>query len=78
MFCIYSTKFKFQGEYMTIHVVTSGDTLWNIAERYGVTVEKLVADNQISMPDRLAIGQNIVVDVDEILYTIYQDPMAYH
>ena len=37
---------------MIIHIVKSGDTLYNIAKFYGVTVEKLVEDNQISMPDR--------------------------
>ncbi len=55
---------------MIIHIVKSGDTLYNIAKFYGVTVEKLVEDNQISMPDRLTVGQNIVIDTTEINYVV--------
>lgn len=48
---------------MIIHIVKSGDTLYKIAQFYGVTTDKLIVDNQIITPDRLTIGQNIVVDV---------------
>ncbi len=55
---------------MIIHVVKSGDTLYKIAERYGVTVQKLVADNELTTPNALTIGQDIVVDVDTYPHTV--------
>lgn len=62
---------------MVIHIVKSGDTLYNISNFYGVPIEKLVLDNQISTPNKLAIGQNIVIDVDKINYTVKNGDTLY-
>lgn len=43
-----------------VHVVTSGDTLWEIAKRYNTSVEKLRQLNRIR-GNRLQIGQKIIV-----------------
>lgn len=45
----------------TIHVVARGDTLWVIARRYGTTVEALMEANDISNPNRLSVGQELVI-----------------
>lgn len=50
---------------MEIYVVKSGDTLANIAASYGVTEEKLIYDNQLIYPYRLAVGQALLVNVGE-------------
>lgn len=55
---------------MIIYVVQSGDTLYKIANRYGVTVEKLVQDNQLDKPNSLVVGQDIVVDIATIPHTV--------
>lgn len=55
---------------MVIYVVQQGDTLYKIAQRFGVTVQKLVDDNELTTPDKLAIGQDIVVNVDTIPHTV--------
>ena len=55
---------------MIIHVVQSGDTLYKIANRYGVTIDKLVQDNQLLTPDRLIVGQDIVVNIANIPHTV--------
>ncbi len=55
---------------MIIHVVQGGDTLYKIANRYGVTIEKLVTDNQLDKPDSLVVGQDIVVDIATIPHTV--------
>lgn len=43
------------------YTVKKGDTLSEIAEKYSVTVEALVASNGISNPDRIAIGQVLTI-----------------
>jgi len=45
---------------MKIHVVRKGDTLYDIAQKYGVDLDVLIAANpQIDDPDVLMIGQKI-------------------
>jgi membrane-bound lytic murein transglycosylase D len=44
----------------TRHVVRSGDSLWNLARRYGTTVPKIMAANNLS-GQTLSIGQHLVV-----------------
>ncbi|MEK5323382.1 LysM peptidoglycan-binding domain-containing protein [Aeribacillus sp. FSL M8-0254] len=43
------------------HVVQKGDTLWEIAKKYGTTVDKLVNLNKIKNPDLVYPGQKIRV-----------------
>ena len=45
----------------TVHVVAAGETLSVIAARYGVTIAALVEANKLEDPDRLAIGQRLVI-----------------
>lgn len=45
----------------TIHQVSRGDTLWSLARRYQVSVGQLVEINQLSDPNVLSDGQNLIV-----------------
>ena len=46
----------------TACTVAQGDTLWAIAARYGVTLEELLAANPtISNPNRIQVGQKVVI-----------------
>jgi len=47
-----------------IHRVQSGETLNTIANRYGVTIADIVGANDLTNPDRLSIGQELVIPVD--------------
>jgi sortase A len=47
----------------TVYVVQSGDSLWKIAESYGITVDALVEANGISKDDVLHPGQELVIPV---------------
>lgn len=46
---------------MTIYIVQKGDTLWLIAKRYNVTIESIVSANNITNPDSIMPGQQIVI-----------------
>jgi LysM repeat protein len=45
----------------TTHTVQTGETLSTIAQRYGVTVNAIVTANNLSNPDRLNVGQQLVI-----------------
>lgn len=55
---------------MEIHVVQKGDSLYSIALQYGVSLSQLMADNQLPDPNRLAVGQTIVVRFPAAVYTV--------
>jgi sortase A len=46
-----------------VYVVQSGDSLWKIAESYGITVDALVEANGISRDDVIRPGQELVIPV---------------
>lgn len=46
---------------MVIHVVERGETLSAIARRYGVSVQRLMADNGLDAASVLAVGQALLV-----------------
>ncbi len=43
------------------HVVHPGDTLWTIAARYHVSVERIVAANRLADPNVLALRQRLLI-----------------
>ena len=47
-----------------IHIVTAGETLFSIGQRYGVTVEEIRAANGI-VGSRIEVGQRLVIPNDE-------------
>ncbi len=59
------------------YIVRSGDTLSEIAQRYGVTVQSIASENNISNPNIIYIGQRLIIqtvryDVHATGNTIYQ------
>ncbi len=45
----------------SVHIVARGETLNMIARRYGVTLSALLAANNLSDPNRLLVGQRLVI-----------------
>ena len=46
---------------LIIYTVQTGDTLTDIADRYNVSRAKLIEANQLNYPDRLVVGQALVI-----------------
>ncbi|MDI3257911.1 MAG: glycosyl hydrolase family 18 protein [Kyrpidia sp.] len=46
---------------MQIHVVQRGESLWLLSRRYGVTVGRIAAANELPNPDVLVPGQALVI-----------------
>lgn len=44
-----------------IYTIKSGDTLYAIANRFGVTIESIINTNGLTRPNELAIGQNVII-----------------
>ena len=44
-----------------VYVVERGDTLFNIAQRFGLTVAEIVAANELLDPDRLNVGDELII-----------------
>lgn len=57
---------------MEIYVVQQGDTINSIAERFGVSIEKLIIDNGLDNPDSLIVGQTIVIAYPKETYMVQQ------
>lgn len=55
---------------MEIHIVQPGETIQTIALRYGVSVDSLIQNNDITNPNNLRIGQSIVIIYPELVYKV--------
>ena len=44
-----------------VYIVQEGDTLWEIALRFGVTLEQLARENGISDPSQLSAGDELII-----------------
>lgn len=50
-----------QGQHEPYYIVQEGDTLWQIAARFGVTIEDLQQANNINDPGQVVIGARLVI-----------------
>ena len=55
---------------MVIHTVKKGETVDSIARKYNVPSERIIADNLLTDPNALAIGQALVILFPNITYTV--------
>ena len=60
-----------------IYVVKRDDTLYKIAQRYNLTVEDIVAVNQINVEDYLVIGQTLFIPINNRIHTVVQGESLY-
>lgn len=62
---------------MVIYTVTPGDSIYKISRRYGLPVDSIVNTNQLPNPNRLAVGQAIVVPTDPSYYSVLRGDTMY-
>lgn len=55
---------------MQIHVVKKGDTVWSVARRYGVSPQRIIADNGLSGQPYLVVGQALIILIPETVHTV--------
>ncbi len=55
---------------MQIHVVHPGETLWLIAQRYGVSVNQIVTANKLESPNKLVSGLGLVIPTAPRTHTV--------
>lgn len=52
------------GQEQIVHIVQSGETLGQIARRYGTTIAAITQANNLTDPNRLSIGQQLIIPQD--------------
>lgn len=55
---------------MVIHTVQPGETVWSLANRYGVSPSRIISDNSIANPRSLVVGQALVILIPKLIYTV--------
>ncbi|HRU42256.1 MAG TPA: LysM peptidoglycan-binding domain-containing protein, partial [Candidatus Diapherotrites archaeon] len=55
---------------MLIHVVKPRETLWQIANRYRVSTASIAEVNGLPDPNRLVVGQALVIPTEDIFHTV--------
>ena len=47
-----------------LYIIQAGDALWKIAEKFGTTVEKIIAYNELTDPNLIRPGQELIIPID--------------
>lgn len=55
---------------MIIHTVRSGESLWTIANFYRVSTSDIIRVNELSNPNRLVIGQALVIPTEDTYHIV--------
>jgi len=63
--------------FLIIHVVKSGENLYEISKLYGVSYDKIASDNQLTKPNELVIGQTLVILQDTRFHKILPGQSLY-
>lgn len=60
------------GVFTVIYTVKKGDTINSIAEQFGVVPWRIIADNSLRYPDRLAEGQALLILIPKEVHTVQE------
>ncbi len=55
---------------MIIHTVSPGESIYTIARQYGVPPSRIITDNMLENPSKLAVGQDLVILFPTITHTV--------
>ena len=62
---------------MIIYVTKSGDTFYSIAREFGVTVAELERYNGLPDPEKLSVGQDVLIPTNGSIHTVEQGESLY-
>lgn len=62
---------------MKIHIVEPGDSIYAVAKKYGVPMQRLIDDNSLENLRHLIIGQALVVSADEVQHVVQRGESLY-
>jgi spore germination protein len=62
---------------LRIHVVRPGESVYSISRLYGVSLQKIISDNELQNPDRLVVGQTLVIMDGNIRHTVLPGETLY-
>ena len=62
---------------MFLYIISQGDNLYNLSRRYNVPLSVLIEDNGISDPDKLAVGQSLIIRSKNFTYEIKSGDTLY-
>lgn len=57
---------------MVIYTVKRGDSVYKISKKYGIPMQRIIADNQLENPNVLVPGQALVLRSDYLFHKAYQ------
>lgn len=46
---------------MQIHVVKTGESLWDLSRRYGIPIDQIISVNELESPEKLVVGQALII-----------------
>lgn len=55
---------------MVIYTVRPGDSVYSISERYGVSPSDVIGNNMLVNPERLVVGQTLVLPAESVSHTV--------
>ena len=55
---------------MEIYIVKQGDTVSSVASKFGISPQRIIADNSLLTPDNLAVGQALLILIPEVVHTV--------
>lgn len=47
------------------YTIKTGDTLWSISQKFGVTIESIISNNNLKNPNNIYIGQKLIIKKDD-------------
>lgn len=62
---------------MILYVVKSGDSVYSIAEEYGVSPETIITENDLKDPSTLVVGQCLIIKRNDIVYVVMPNDTLY-
>jgi len=62
---------------MNIHIVQQGDAVWELANLYGISPQRVISDNGLQNSAGLVVGQALILLEPAVVYTVQQEDTLY-